>query len=297
MFDVTFVPRMANVPSFVSDIDTSHNDSTIEQPTRKPKRKIVWSLVKEFTNKNDALSHMKAEGKWGKNFSNDSREGLKVTYRCAKVKRRAKQCNAAMQLYYPSDTDTVHLRQSDQTHTCEEFNNDKRLTAEGKAEIKRLLEAGKKPFQIWNEFGRLSLSNKRQMYNCISGLKKAENPIVNISDLEEWCKNYQDIPAESNCPFVAASEFDAENQIARLFVTTVNLLTQTAKGDRLHADGTYKNIWEGFPVLVVGTTDAKRRFILGGLAVCTGETTEDYLFLFRALQNAFHKLSITYLFR
>lgn len=202
-----------------------------------------------------------------------------------------------MQLFYPADKETIELRQSDQGHTCTELPVDKRLTTEGRAEVKKLLEAGKKPFEIWNEYGRLSLANKRQMYNCISTIKKEQNPIVNIGDLENWCKLNQTIPDDPHQPFVVASQCDADQQVARLLVSTKNLLEQTAKGDHLHADGTYKNIWEGFPVLVVGTTDAKRRFILGGIAVCTGETTDDYMFLFGALKKGLDLLHLKHSFR
>ena len=69
-------------------------------------------------------------------------------------------------------------------------------------------------------------------------------------------------------------------QVMRVFLSTSKLLATTALGERIHADGTYKLIWQGFPVIVVGTPDARRSFVLGGLAICSGEMVEDNQFAF-----------------
>lgn len=54
---------------------------------------------------------------------------------------------------------------------------------------------------------------------------------------------------------------------------------------KIHCDATYKCIWQGFPVLVVGTTDMFRKFHAFGVAVCTHETTIDFEFLFDAVKS------------
>ena len=74
-------------------------------------------------------------------------------------------------------------------------------------------------------------------------------------------------------------------QVVRVLLSTTKLLATTALGERIHANGTYKLIWQGFPVIVVGTTDARRSFVLGGLAICSGETVEDYQFAFDTIPD------------
>ena len=57
-------------------------------------------------------------------------------------------------------------------------------------------------------------------------------------------------------------------------------------GGNLHADGTYKLMWQGFPVLVVGSSDKNKKFRPMGLAVASSETTEDYMFMFNTLKQS-----------
>jgi hypothetical protein len=61
---------------------------------------------------------------------------------------------------------------------------------------------------------------------------------------------------------------------------------------KIHADATYKLLWQGFPVLIVGTTDLDRHFHSFGMAVCSNETTQDFRFVFRGLQEGVQKLNL-----
>ncbi|CAF4227099.1 unnamed protein product [Rotaria sordida] len=59
----------------------------------------------------------------------------------------------------------------------------------------------------------------------------------------------------------------------------------------LHADATYKLIWQGFPVLIVGTTDFNKAFHPFGLAVCSNEKTKDFEFIFNSIQVGMEKIN------
>ena len=54
----------------------------------------------------------------------------------------------------------------------------------------------------------------------------------------------------------------------------------------MHAEATYKLIWQGFPVLVVES----RHFHPFGIEVCSNENTEDFEFLFNSVRNGFAKI-------
>lgn len=56
-------------------------------------------------------------------------------------------------------------------------------------------------------------------------------------------------------------------------------------------------MWQGFPVIVVGTTDARRKFVLTAFAICTEEKTRDYEFVFRGLQQAYTMFKLPYDFK
>lgn len=51
------------------------------------------------------------------------------------------------------------------------------------------------------------------------------------------------------------------------------------------SNGTYKLIWQNFPVLQCGTTDMHRQYHPFGLSVCTSETGDDYAFIFNAIEK------------
>ncbi|CAF1343176.1 unnamed protein product, partial [Rotaria sordida] len=60
----------------------------------------------------------------------------------------------------------------------------------------------------------------------------------------------------------------------------------------IHADATYKLIWQGFPVLVIGTIDLNKAFHPFGLAICTNEKkTKDFEFIFNSIQIDMQKIN------
>ena len=75
---------------------------------------------------------------------------------------------------------------------------------------------------------------------------------------------------------------DAEKKF-RIFCTTKKLLKIALKSSKIHADATYKLIWEGVPVLINGTTDMDRHFHPYGINVCSNEKTADFEFIFTSL--------------
>ena len=56
------------------------------------------------------------------------------------------------------------------------------------------------------------------------------------------------------------------------------------------ADATYKLIWQGYPVLLVGTTDRAKKFHPFGLSVTVKEEAADFAFIFRSLKNTIAKI-------
>ncbi len=58
----------------------------------------------------------------------------------------------------------------------------------------------------------------------------------------------------------------------------------------LQTDATYKITWHKFPVLIIGISDAMRRFYPLGLAVCSKERHYDFKFLFNSLQLGRQKI-------
>jgi len=120
-----------------------------------------------------------------------------------------------------------------------------------------------------------------------------------LGELEAWCKDNNSIPEDNDPPWVSSYEIkyedetddedsedaDGEGSQFRFFVTTKRLLSNTVLSNRIHADATYKLIWQGFPCLIVGTTDMDKQFHPYGFAVCSNEKQKDFEFVFNSLQN------------
>ncbi len=129
---------------------------------------------------------------------------------------------------------------------------------------------------------------------------------ISLGELEKWCLENQAIPVQDNEPFVVNfisnddcssyeeddDDGDKKNSGAyfALFISTKRLLEIASRATHIHADATYKLIWQGFPVLVVGTTDLNKAFHPFGLAVCKDEQTKDFEFLFSSLQIGLDKI-------
>ncbi len=69
----------------------------------------------------------------------------------------------------------------------------------------------------------------------------------------------------------------------RLFFTTKRLLSIALKANHIAIDPTYKLVWQGYPVIQVGSTDKQKHYQPFGLAVCDSEEDIDFDFIFSSL--------------
>ena len=71
----------------------------------------------------------------------------------------------------------------------------------------------------------------------------------------------------------------------RIYFTTKRLTSLMQKNNHISIDPTYKLIWQGYPVFMVGTTDMDKQYHPFGLAVCINEEQADFEFVFEAVVN------------
>ena len=84
----------------------------------------------------------------------------------------------------------------------------------------------------------------------------------------------------------AATGIHIEKEKFRFSISTKRLLRIASRFARLiQADSTYKLIWNGNPVLIIGFSDSNNAFHPICLAVTSDETHFDYQFLFESLQK------------
>ncbi|CAF4538799.1 unnamed protein product [Rotaria socialis] len=163
---------------------------------------------------------------------------------------RGKQCNAALYLHYPNDTDEVVLFRGANEHDHTNSIHRKVFPEEAKENIEELFDL------------RLKLKKIHQL--------------LHLGELESLCIEKSTVSQADDEPFVLSynvtyEDDDDDDNKFRFFISTKRLLKFFATSTRLHADATYKLSWQGFPVVIVGTTDYDRKFYPFGLGVCSDE--------------------------
>lgn len=118
-----------------------------------------------------------------------------------------------------------------------------------------------------------------------------------MEDLRTWSAGHGIISTDENELFVIDTKIEDDSRTVRVLVSTKKLLGLAGQSQIVHADGTYQLMWQGFPLIVVGTTDAHRNYVLTAFAISTGETTDDYEFFIKDLQQGYALLNIAYDFK
>ena len=221
------------------------------------------------------------------------------------------QCSCARKLVFNSDSQQVVLYETEAKH---EFHNAEKhgLSSQVFQEIEKIYNSGvTKPssivIQLRNENCQ-QMPTRRQIYFALVKIKFQKYGQVNISlsQLKELLDNHSDVPDDYNAGFVVKYEIGkpevsflpiSENDEAdgdekskndslpsfRFLWTTKRLLKYACNNDFICIDATYKLIWLGFPVMLVGGVDKKRQFHPFGISVCSSEKTADFTFIFKSV--------------
>lgn len=291
-----YIPKSAAVALYSS---FNGSNETENEPQQK-KRRISkdWIYEKTFSCKSDADKFLHDEN-WGYHYENKSENGLTITYRCKMMKFRGPQCAAAVQLVFDSRSTDIRLFRADNEHTHENHPNAvQSLTPEVQEAVKELYEHNiTKPKTICTNLVKkgFELPPPAQLKTYLKKLntEKFGESKIHCGTLEKWLEDCSSVPDSETQPFVMRYEMnyeDEKNVDFRFMVTTKLLLKHCMASDRLHVDATYKIIWQGFPVLVVGVTDMHRAFHPIGVAVCTTEAEKDFEFIFKSLKDSVREI-------
>lgn len=69
------------------------------------------------------------------------------------------------------------------------------------------------------------------------------------------------------------------------------MLKNASEHKNVSADGTYKIMWQGFPLIVVGAIDRQKHFHVTAIVVTSNERKAEYEFVFRSLKEGVEKQS------
>ena len=289
----------SELPQMVPDYSSAEEEDN-QVPLRKTKRQKVdkdWQKETVFSKAAEAQEFVEREKTWSYFHTNETEEGRKRFYRCNQVKYRGEQCLAAVYLCYDSTNTDVILYRSGHDHNCNDIltKSGTAMTNGMKAEIEKLFALKQKPKAIMEKLSKLNLPmpSLNQVKNHLATLKKQKfgSSTISLGELEKWLQDHSTVPEDENKAFVVEHEVTfGKNGSFRYFVSSKTLLKMAKDVKKIHADATYKLVWQGFPVLVVGTTDESRQFHCFGMGVCTDEKTDDFKFLFNSLKSGAEKI-------
>lgn len=280
------------------DIPIEHNlsgDESDDNEVEGPALMVVWRFEKLFQSPQELDEFFKAENLWKLNENLYQAQGHKKIYRCGKVKRRGLQCSAGiftLENFAPNNT-TIKLFRKNLDHNCEHsLNKVTQVSDEVREMVINKYRNGDKLQAILytlRENPDIVQPTKNQVANIIDSYRKKKHgdPNITLTDLEKFAHDRKDVPEDDDVGFVInfeRSKPGSNEKMFRIFYSTKRLLRTALLSKVIHADGTYKLTIQGFPVLVVGTSDLSKHFHLSGMAICTNETAGDYKFLFESLK-------------
>jgi hypothetical protein len=227
-----------------------------------------WTFVHKYSCVSFAEEAVKAENTWSVRTTHVTMDGKKRFYRCNKVPRKGVQCAAEIYLLFEADAEAVILYRTDCEHNHDSIKNnyDYGICNETKSEINKLFDLHLKPKSILEclkKNSQLKIPTKRQLYNYLADRRRIKYGLSSISlgQLEKWITSHTDVPDNENEVFVIAYyNLESDPPSFRIVLSTKNLMKQCIDAEILHADATNKLVRQGFPVLIVGTTDKNRNF-------------------------------------
>lgn len=283
------------LPEILSESDTDGAENTEQVRTHKKRKTIVWNWIGNFSDHHEAENAVALEKIWSKTYSNNTKDGRKCFYRCTRGKKRVQECSAVMYLLYDAKSDIVKMYKSASDHDCDKMEiRSFGMSDKLKKQIVKLLDYNMKPKRILLELTKLGgeIPTMNQLNNFLSQRRKGVSGAkpFSLGDLQQLLDGKREIPDSDTAPFIVdvfipEDVNDSDEVRFCFFVSSKRLLRNIVKGNRLHADSTYKLIWEGFPVLIIGTTDQDKSFHMAGLGVCSHEKEADFAFCFASIKK------------
>ncbi|OXA39961.1 Glycerol-3-phosphate dehydrogenase [NAD(P)+] [Folsomia candida] len=258
------------------------NEGVPPPPKRRRQAKNNWEKLETFDNF-EAKVQIKLNGTFVRHTAKELQDGKKIYYNF-----KIKDCPGKVHLYLPGNSQIVNLLTNGKPHDHD---------GEGKhgipSEAKEIIDSLRKdgitqPKLIQTNLRRQGIDppSRTQISNRINYLNsKDENRIVSLGQISDLCRRSSEIPTQMDDAFVAGYSIEFEIKRFSLFMSTKRLLSMTSQCKLLQADATYKLNWEGFPVLVVGTSDKDSHFHPFGIAITSGETVEDFSSVFQVLKG------------
>lgn len=281
-----------------SDSDATDDEVLVER----------WGFLQNFANLNEAKHFIKADGDYSVRSSVFLVNEKKTLMRCTHTRKLGEQCARKYYFLSPKVTDAnvdanmvgpVKAFFNNMPHTCNQSANKSKVISDKiKRKILETFERFRKPKQICLELSvdpeitDEELPTLKDVRNVIRNKmnEKYGRGAITMGDLTNFVEAHQAVPEDEDDAYVVAFERSEPNiqpsdAFYRLFISTKRLLRQSAAMKNIHADATKKITTDNNPLLVVGCTDAAKKFHLTGWTISSHETGDAYRMSFEAAKK------------
>lgn len=268
---------------------------------KKSRNKYKWITHSKWNDLDDALDFLESEGFVCYDDS-DLIIGQKFYFRCKRTPKSLKPyCASRYTLFLPAMNNEIILLHTDNEHNHHLIAGEKRMMSDEMIDFtNQLFEKQVTRYdqiiQFLDEertksniFENEPNPQPRQIEYRLKLFRNADiKPVINLGDLMKWCGENSAYPSNPNEAFVVAYECSPifDEMKFRFCLSTPNMLEKFINLDKICIDATYKLNWNGFPLVVLGTVDRKKRFHPLLYACTSHETTDDYAFVFESVRNA-----------
>lgn len=288
--------------TYIEDFYESSDQESDDEPKAKKQRRTpisrIWLKKEDFDDPTTAENFVNEKVIWKKSSCKSTFEGYKVEYRCTAAKYRVNECPSGIYLLYHADSTKVSLFETRSDHANHVTDPSRGLSAEMKLFVKEKFEDGiRKPNEILNVM-RMRKMTEPCKSKLVTYLKQLRTEILGPStisapELRKWCAERNTVPTEDDEAFVlqynvVAESSKIEEQDVQIVISTKRLLRTLKMSPLVQIDASYKVIWHGYPIFVVGTSDADNKLHPFALAVCKGESGDDFAFVFNSLHKYAH---------
>lgn len=251
---------------------------------------------------------------------------FKEVYRCKSVKFRSKEtCNSVVRIVHKEDNYSYEHNQ--QGHSCNQASESSRsnqLLPQKLIDEIRTLYIGRvqKPKRVLASIRNLKKSSMPNLYHLEPSIRQIKYQLqklrqeffgegeVSLSQLEKFLSDHSEIPEEDDEGFVIGykirysqdqsdSDSTEENETRHqnnhfwMMFSTKRLLNLASRVELICADTTFKFVWLGFPVILIGTVDLKKQFHPLAFGMTSSENSQTFFEVFD-VSNTFPNL--TFLF-
>lgn len=125
----------------------------------------------------------------------------------------------------------------------------------------------------------------RQIRYMLKSMERKNIPSTfSYGELIEWLKTQTSVPVTLDEAFVVDWFYEKTDDSFAFVVSTRRLLRNAIKEKNVSGDGTYKIIWQKFPIIVIGMVDRENHFHIIAVVVTSNERASEYEFVFRTIR-------------